>query len=155
MHQIAPTTLDATAGKVILIAKKAYPSVVLELEGHNGRIWKDHSRNCALYRLPNVNGTMDPKLSVILRELCERAQGAAAMIQCNVCSTSWHIRRLTPPPDQVPTGRWNCPHCQGRSRGTLHLMGVITIDTTRLLGPTDIGCVHHPKRGFIFCTGGE
>ena len=39
--------LDVTIGQVILRVKKVLSSDVLELEDHDGRIWKDHSRNCA------------------------------------------------------------------------------------------------------------
>lgn len=121
LQQTAPTTLDVTAGRIILRVKKVLTSGVLELEGRDGRIWKDHARNCAPCHLPNIDGNLDPNLSVtsinLKCMLCGRAQGAATMILCDVCSTGWHMQCLTPPLDRIPTDRWLCPRCQGRSGG--------------------------------------
>lgn len=121
LQQTAPTTLDVTAGRVILRVKRVLSSGVLELEGRDGRIWKDHSKNCAPCHLPNTDGTMDPNLGVISASLkcmlCDRAQGTATMILCDICSTGWHMRCLTPPLDQIPVGHWTCPRCQRRSGG--------------------------------------
>ena len=101
--------LDVTTGRV----KTILSSCVLELEGYDGQIWKDHSKNCTPCHLPNIDGTMDPNLSVIPASLkcmlCGRAQGGATMILCNVCSIGWHMKCLTPPLDQIPIGQWICP----------------------------------------------
>jgi hypothetical protein len=40
-------------------------SRILMLEGRDGVVWKDHMRNCAPCHLPNVDGTIDPSLSMI------------------------------------------------------------------------------------------
>jgi hypothetical protein len=122
LQQTAPTTLDVTAGRIILRVKKVLSSGVLELEGRDGRVWKDHARNCAPCHLPHVDGTVDPSLSLIPAGLkcmlCGKAQGAATMILCDICSTGWHVNCLTPPLDQVPTGKWVCPRCKRRSGGS-------------------------------------
>ena len=98
--------------------KKILSSGVLELEGRDGRIWKDHSRNYVPCHLPNIDGNVDPNLSVIPASLncmlCGRAQEAATMILCDICSTGWHMRCLTPPLDQIPTRRWVFPRCRWR-----------------------------------------
>ena len=103
LQQTASTTLDVTRGRVILRVKKVLSRGVLELEGRDGWIWKAHSRNCASCHLPNIDGTVDPNLSVIPTNLkcmlCGRAQGAATMILCDVFSTGWHMRCLIPPLD--------------------------------------------------------
>ena len=65
LQQTAPTTLNVTVSQVILRVKKVLSRGVLELEGRDGWIWKDHSRNCALCDLLNIDGTVDPNLSVI------------------------------------------------------------------------------------------
>ena len=122
LQQTAPTTLDVTAGRIILRVKQVLASGVLELEGRDGRIWKDHTRNCAPCHLPNIDGTMDPNLSAVsagLRcMLCGRAQRAATMILCDICSTGWHMQCLTPLVAQIPIGRWTCPRCTKRAGGS-------------------------------------
>ena len=119
LQQIASTTLDVTAGRIILRIKKVLSSGVLELEGRDERIWKDHSRNCSPCHLPNIDGIVDPNLSMIPPSLkcmlCGRAQEAATMTLCNVFSTGWHMRCLTPPLDQIPSRQWICPRCKRRS----------------------------------------
>ena len=75
--------------------KKVLSSGVLELEGRDGRIWKDPSRYCTPCHLPNIEGIVDPNSSMISTSLkcmfCGRAQGAATMILYNVCSMDWHM----------------------------------------------------------------
>jgi hypothetical protein len=47
LQQIAPTTLDVTAGRIILRVHEILGSRVLRLEGSDGKLWKDHTRNYA------------------------------------------------------------------------------------------------------------
>jgi hypothetical protein len=44
LQQTAPTTLDVTAGQVILRVREVLGSRVLLLEGRDGKFWKDHTR---------------------------------------------------------------------------------------------------------------
>jgi hypothetical protein len=85
--------------------------------------WKDHVRNCAPCHLPNVDGIVDPSLTVIqagLRcMLCGSRGGATHMLVCDRCYRGWHMACMTPPMDVVPTGRWICLHC------TLHSYDIL------------------------------
>ncbi|BBM99042.1 hypothetical protein Mp_1g18210 [Marchantia polymorpha subsp. ruderalis] len=120
LQQTAPTTLDVTAGRIILRVREVLPSGVLMLQGRDGVVWKDHVRNCAPCHLPNVDGTMDPSLTIVragLRcMLCGSTDQAAHMLVCDRCSRGWHMSCLTPPIDVVPTGRWVCPRCTSEGR---------------------------------------
>ncbi|CAM6090591.1 unnamed protein product [Calypogeia fissa] len=115
LQQVAPTTLDVTAGRTILQVRKVLPSGVLLLEGRDGMVWKDHVRNFAPYHLPNVDGTIDPSLAVICVGLkcmlCGSASGATTMLICDSCSRWWHMSCLTPPVDRIPPEKWFCPKC--------------------------------------------
>jgi hypothetical protein len=65
LQQIAPTTLDVTARRVILRLREVLGSGVLLLEGCDGKFWKDHTRNCAPCHLPHIDGTVHPSTSHI------------------------------------------------------------------------------------------
>jgi hypothetical protein len=45
LEQTAPTTLDVTAGRIILRVREVLGSGVLLLEGCDGKFWKDHTHN--------------------------------------------------------------------------------------------------------------
>jgi PHD-finger len=115
LQQTAPTTLDVTAGRIILRVRRVLPSGVLVLEGRDGMEWKDHVRNCAPCHLPNIDDSMDPSLAIVpvgLRcMLCGSARGAATMLICDGCSRGWHMSCLTPSLDSIPESRWLCPKC--------------------------------------------
>ena len=117
LQQTAPTTLDITAGRIILRVRRVLGSGVLELEGRDGRTWKDHARNCAPCHLPHIDGRIDTTIGSIpagLRcMLCGRAQGATTMILCDQCSTGWHTQCLSPPLPHIPEDTWRCPRCTG------------------------------------------
>jgi len=51
-------TLDTSSGRTILRIKVIRPSGVLELQGANGRIIQDHSKNCVPCHLPNLDLTI-------------------------------------------------------------------------------------------------
>jgi hypothetical protein len=118
LQQTAPTTLDVTAGRVILRVREVLGSGVLLLEGRDGKFWKDHTRNCAPCHLPHIDGTVHPGTSHISAGLKCRLYGspkrAATMVICDVCSTGWHLECLTPPLSKVPVGQWSCPECVRR-----------------------------------------
>jgi hypothetical protein len=65
LQQTAPTTLDVTAGRIILLVREVLGSGVLLLEGRDGKFWKDHTRNCAPCHLPHIDGTVHPSTSHI------------------------------------------------------------------------------------------
>ena len=73
-----------TTSRVILRVKKVFSSGLLELMGCDGQILKDHSRNYAPCHLPNIDGNVDPNLSMILANLkcmpCDCAERATTMI---------------------------------------------------------------------------
>jgi hypothetical protein len=118
LQQTAPTTLDVTAGRIILRVREVLGSGVLLLEGCNGKFWKDYTRNCALYHLPHIDGTVHPgtsHISIGLKcRLYGRARRATTMVICDVCSTWWHLECLTLPLLEVPVGQWSCPECVRR-----------------------------------------
>ncbi len=58
-----------TIGHVILRVGQVLPFGVLLLKGRDGQTWKDHVHNYAPCHLPNVDGQMDPSLTVILTSL--------------------------------------------------------------------------------------
>jgi hypothetical protein len=121
LQQTVPTTLDVIAGRIILRVREVLGLGVLLLEGRDGKLWKDHTRNCAPCLLPQIDGTVHPSTSHIpasLRcQLCGNAKCAATMIICDICSIGWHLECLTPPFLEVPVGQWACPECVRRSRG--------------------------------------
>jgi hypothetical protein len=115
LQQIAPMTLDVTAGRTILQMREVLASRVLMLEGRDGVVWKDHVCNCAPCHLPNVDGIVDPSLVVVhagLRcMLCGSRSGVAHMLVCDRCFRGWHMVCMTPPMDIVPARWWVCPRC--------------------------------------------
>jgi hypothetical protein len=108
LQQTAPTTLDVTAGRVILRVREILGSGMLLLEGRDGKFWKDHTHNCAPYHLPHIDGMVHPGTSHISARLkcrlCGSPKQAATMAICDVCSTGWHLECLTPPLLEVPVG---------------------------------------------------
>jgi hypothetical protein len=56
LQQTVPTTLDVTARRIILRMREVLGSRVLLLEGCDGKLWKDHARNCAPCHLPYIDG---------------------------------------------------------------------------------------------------
>ena len=114
--------LGVTIDRAIMRVEKVLSNDVLELEGHDRWILKDHSKNCILWHLPNFDGIVDLTLSVILSTLkyilCGRAQGVATMIFYSVSLIGWHMTYLIPPLDHLPIGQWICSQCEKRSRGS-------------------------------------
>jgi hypothetical protein len=51
-------TLDTSSSCTILRIKAIKPSGVLESQGANGRIIRNHSKNCASCHLPNLDSTI-------------------------------------------------------------------------------------------------
>jgi hypothetical protein len=115
LQQTAPTTLDVTAGRVILRVREVLGSGVLLLEGRDGKFWKDHTCNCAPCHLPHIDGTVHPGTSHIYVglkcRLCGSPKRAATMVIFYVCYTRWHLECLIPLLLEVPVGQWSCPKC--------------------------------------------
>jgi hypothetical protein len=118
LQQTSPTTLDVIAGRIILRVREVLGSGVLLLEGHDGKFWKDHTRNCAPCYLPHIDGMVHLGTSHISAGLRYRLYGstrrAATMVICDVCSTRWHLECLIPPLLEVPVGQWFCLECVRR-----------------------------------------
>jgi hypothetical protein len=110
-----------TARQIILRVREVLGSGVLLLEGRDGKLWKDHTRNYAPCHLPHIDGMVHLGTSHIpagLRcRLCGIAKRAAIMVICDICSTRWHLECLIPPLLEVPVGQWACPECVRHSRG--------------------------------------
>jgi hypothetical protein len=121
LQQTAPTTLDVTAGRIILRVLEVLGSEALFLEGRDGKFWKDYTCNCAPCHLLHVDGTVylgTSHISTSLRcRLCGSTKRAATMIICDICSTRWHLECLTPPLLEVLVELWSCPECVRRSWG--------------------------------------
>lgn len=118
LEQVAPTTLDVTAGRIILRVKEVGSTGVLTLEGRDGVEWKDHAKNVAPCHLPHLDGTLDPYAAVIPAGLkcreCGDARRGYALVLCDACSKGWHIDCLRPPLQAIPQGQWRCPRCVRR-----------------------------------------
>jgi hypothetical protein len=121
LQQTAPTTLDVTAGRVVLRVEEVGPSGVLTLIGRDGVEVKDYARNVTPCHLPHLEGAVDPTAAVIPAGLrcqeCGDSRRPATMILCDVCSRGWHLSCLRPPLQQLPDGEWVCTRC---SRGKGH-----------------------------------
>jgi hypothetical protein len=125
LQQTTATTLDVIAGRIILRVCKVLGSGVLLLEERDGKLWKDHTRNCTPCHLPHIDGTVHSSTSHIptgLRyQVCSSlgssAKRATIMVICDICSTGWHLECLTPPLLEVLVGQWACPESIRRSRG--------------------------------------
>jgi hypothetical protein len=46
LQQTTPTTLDVTAGRIILRVREVLAFGIFMLEGCDGVVWKDHVSNC-------------------------------------------------------------------------------------------------------------
>jgi hypothetical protein len=101
-----------TTGRIILRVHEVLGSGVLLLEGCDGKVWKDHTRNCAPCHLPHIDGTVQPGTSHIPTGLRCRLYGstkcAATMVICDIFSTWWYLECLTLLFLEVPVGQWAC-----------------------------------------------
>jgi hypothetical protein len=69
-------------------------------------------RNCVPCHLPNVDGQMDPSLTMVLVNLqcmlCGQALRDATMLICDKYSQGWHMGCLMPPMEEMLVGKWFC-----------------------------------------------
>jgi len=108
-------TLDTSSGHTILRVKVIRPSGVLELQGVDGHIIRDHSKNCAPCHLSNldptiITSTWIPPLDYPC-QVCQRTDNVDQMLLCDNCNGGYHFFCLKPELIQVPTGNWYCSSC--------------------------------------------
>ncbi len=107
-------TLDISSSHIILRIK-ARPSSVLELQGVDGRIIWDHSKNCAPCHLPNldptiITSTWIPPLDYPC-QVCQRTNDADQMPLCDNCNGGYHLFCFKPEFTQVFTSIWYYSSC--------------------------------------------
>jgi hypothetical protein len=106
---------DTYFNRTILKIKVIKPSSVLELQGANGcTIW-DHSKNCALCHLLNLDPTIImstwiPPLDYPC-QICQRTDDADQMLLCDNCNGGYHLFCLKSKFIPVPANIWYCSSC--------------------------------------------
>jgi hypothetical protein len=90
-------------------------SGVLELQGANGRSIWDHSKNCTLCHLPNLDPTVImltwiPPLDYPC-QVCQKIDDADQMLLCDNYNGGYHLFCLKLELTQVPVGIWYCSSC--------------------------------------------
>jgi len=104
-----------TTGCIILRVHEVLKLEVLLLEGCDGKLWKDQTRNCVPCHLPHIDGQIDSRSSHVLVGLkcvlCSNAKSAATMVLCDICSTGWHTNCLSPPLQEILVDQCVCPKC--------------------------------------------
>jgi hypothetical protein len=108
-------TLDTFSGRTILMIKTIKPSDVLELQGINGCIIRDHSKNYVPSHLLNldltiITSTWSPPLDYPC-QVCQRTYNVDHMMLCNNCNGGYHLFCFKSELIQVPTGIWYCSSC--------------------------------------------
>lgn len=109
------TTLDVNSNRVILQVVSIGEQSVVELEGSDGRRWKEHIKHLAPCHLPNLDTTIRAQTWVPLVDLpckiCQRTEDEDVMLLCDKCNRGYHMFCLTPPMQEVPADDWYCPSC--------------------------------------------
>jgi hypothetical protein len=108
-------TLDISFSCTILKIKAIRPSSVLELQGADECIIRDHSKNCAPYHLPNL----DPTIITLIWippfdypcQVCQRIDDVNQMLLCNNCNGGYHVFYFKSEFTQVPIDIWYCLPC--------------------------------------------
>lgn len=119
------STLQPRAQTVIQCVKAVSDEGVLQplRQGKCGTTADVHMSHCAPCHLPNVDGTIDPRLvedtmsQAIMCEVCGTDKHDHLLHICDICTTcvrtagsSYHTYCLHPPLDEVPEGDvWLCP----------------------------------------------
>ena len=109
------TTLDTGTSPHILRVKVIRENGILELQGADAQVTKEHMKNCAPCFLPDMDGSMDPMRARITDAtpciICNQADGEDTMLLCDRCNSGYHMECLTPPLTVVPAGEWLCAPC--------------------------------------------
>jgi hypothetical protein len=108
--------LQPRAQPVIYRVAEVRDSGVLLLQGKCGRTTAVHMSHCSPCHLPNIDGSVDPRLAEKVEdavcEVCGTDDNAGVLLLCDVCTQAFHIYCLQPPLDAVPTTEhWLCPVC--------------------------------------------
>jgi len=108
-------TLDTSSDRTILRIKVIRPLGVLELQGTDGCIIRDHSKNCAPCHLPNldptiITSTWIPPLDYPC-QVCQRTDDVDQILLCDNCNGGYHLFYLKSELTQVLIGNWYCPSC--------------------------------------------
>jgi hypothetical protein len=87
--------LDTSFSHTILRIKVIKPSGVLELQGVNGHIIPDHSKNCAPCNLLNLNPTIVTSIWIppldYPCQVCQRTNDVDQMLFCDNCNGGYHL----------------------------------------------------------------
>jgi len=88
---------------------------VLELQGAEGRIIRNHSKNCAPCHLPNldptiITSTWIPPLYYPC-QVCQRIDDANQMLFCDNYNGGYHFFCLKAKLIQISTSNWYCSSC--------------------------------------------
>jgi hypothetical protein len=88
---------------------------MLLLKGRDGQTQKDHVHNYAPCHLSNVDGQIDPSLTMVLDGLrcmlCGQALRTTTMLMCDKCFWGWHMGCLMSPMEEMSISKWFCPRC--------------------------------------------
>jgi hypothetical protein len=108
--------LQPRAQPVIYKVAEVRDSGVLLLQGKCGRMMSMHSSHCSPCHLPDIDGTIDPRLAENVEdavcEVCGTDDNSDVLLLCDVCTQAFHIYCLLPPLDAVPSAEhWLCPIC--------------------------------------------
>jgi hypothetical protein len=108
-------TLDTSSGHIILRIKVIRPSGVLELQGVDGRIIRDHSKNCAPCHLSNLDPTIIMSIWIPSLDypcqVCQRTDDADQMQFYDNYNDGYHLFCLKAEHTQVPTDNWYYSSC--------------------------------------------
>ncbi len=107
--------VDTSSSRTILKIKAIRALGVLELQGANGCTIQDHSKNCVLCHLSNldptiITSTWIPPLDYPC-QVCQRTNDADQMLFCDNCNGGYHLFCLKPELIQVPADIWYCSSC--------------------------------------------
>jgi site-specific DNA-cytosine methylase/transposase-like protein len=108
--------LQPRAQPVIYRVAEVRDSGVLLLQGKCGRTTAAHVSHCSPCHLPDIDGSIDPRLAENVEEavceVCGTDDNPAVLLLCDVCTQAFHIYCLQPPLDSIPSAEhWLCPVC--------------------------------------------
>ncbi len=108
-------TLDIFSSHIISRIKVIRPLGVLELQGANGHIIQNHSKNYVPCHLSNLDPTIItptwiPPLDYPC-QVCQRIDNADQMLFCDNCNGGHHLLCLKSELIQIPTGIWYYSSC--------------------------------------------